>query len=62
MESKEAVVFARNHADINGVMLTELEWHMFQFNHWCFWFDAADGRKWFIAVDDLDGEVQMGPV
>jgi hypothetical protein len=59
MDQKEAAELAKRHAETSGLRLHQLELHLLEFNNWMFWGTATDGTKWFIAVDDLDGEVLM---
>jgi hypothetical protein len=59
MDGKVATEIAERHAESSGLQLLRLEPHLLEFNHWMYWATATDGTRWFIAVDDLDGQVLM---
>ena len=61
MDGKEAIEIAKTNIESSELQLLRLELHLHEFNNWMFWATATDGRRWLVAVDDLDGQVLMIP-
>jgi len=57
MEGQEALRIAAQHLAERSVEPARVEWNMFEFGNWLLWIEDSRGKKWFVAVDDLDGDV-----